>query len=72
MKTKDLEPGTHYAGPGGQIRELVTMDRPVVTYRQESRGPAARMGHGNIPKVGEVREMALSAFAFWALGEAAS
>ena len=69
MKARELEPGTLYLGPKGQVRELVEVDAKEVVYRQINRGTVK---NGMIPQVGEVRRQVIHQFAFWALAEVAA
>ena len=67
MKTNEIEPGMVFLGPGGQIREVVTIEPgdkgTEVHYRQISRG--IRSGRGCVEE-GGIGKCLLTRFQIWA------
>lgn len=71
MKPSDLIPGRKYAGPAGQVRQLLQFSesRQRVQYCQIT--TAKQEGGGRIPP-GETRWVDTASFCSWAVSEVAS
>ena len=65
LKVSDIEPGMIIEGPGGQTREIISIDEREVVYRQLGRGQRPIYDR-RVPDEGTIKTNTLISFKSWA------